>query len=271
MMNDTETARARAFYAGTYDASVSDWPGELAFYRRWAEGEAASRHGVLELACGIGRIAVRLAQAGCEVVGLDVSPAMLAVARGKSSGLGNLAWVEADMRGFDLSRRFGLVIVPGHAFQNLTEPEDQVSCLMAVRRHLEPGGALILHLDHLELDWLGEMVRSGRCEDPPGEFVHPTTGQRIQTSSTWRFEPATQTVILSTVWKALGEDGEVTDRWESGPLRIHCAFRFEIEHLLGRCGFAIEAIYGDFAGTPLEDRSSEMIWVARPPRSATVT
>jgi hypothetical protein len=49
------------------------------------------------------------------------------------------------------------------------------------------------------------------------------------------------------------------------PVRLHCAFRFEMEHLLPRLGFQIEAVYGDFFGSPLADDSGQMIWVARSP------
>jgi hypothetical protein len=35
-MNDPETARARRFYAETYDVSVPHWHGEIDFYRELA-------------------------------------------------------------------------------------------------------------------------------------------------------------------------------------------------------------------------------------------
>ncbi len=46
---------------------------------------------------------------------------------------------------------------------------------------------------------------------------------------------------------------------------MHCAFRFEMEHLLARAGFEIEALYGDFLRRPLTTESSEMVWVTRKP------
>jgi hypothetical protein len=54
-----------------------------------------------------------------------------------------------------------------------------------------------------------------------------------------------------------------TDRWESGPVRLHCAFRFEMQHLLERTGFGSEAVYGDFFRHELQHESSEMVWVAK--------
>jgi hypothetical protein len=44
------------------------------------------------------------------------------------------------------------------------------------------------------------------------------------------------------------------------PLRYF--FRYEVEHLLARCGFRVEAEYGNFDRTPIVDDSPEMIFVA---------
>ena len=55
----------------------------------------------------------------------------------------------------------------------------------------------------------------------------------------------------------------VRERRESVTKRLHCVFRFEMEHLLARTGFELEALYGDFSQQELQDTSPEMIWVAR--------
>jgi SAM-dependent methyltransferase len=244
--------------------SVSDWPGEIDFYRALA-AEARSNGGkVLELGCGTGRVAIRLAHDGVEVVGLDLSTAMLAVAREKSAGIGILRWVEGDMRAFELGETFHLTIVPGHGFQNLLTPEDQRACLESARRHLAPGGLLVVHLDHQSVDWLGDLMRdAGGAFEAGEQFLYPGTERRIRALRTWSYERTTQTAVVETVWEEVGPDGRVVDRWETGPVRLHCVFRFEMEHLLGRTGFAVEAVYGDFFRGELDEESSEMIWVAR--------
>jgi ubiquinone/menaquinone biosynthesis C-methylase UbiE len=258
------TERARAFYAETYDTVVPDWPGEVDFYRRLALAAHSQGQAVLEVACGTGRIAIRLAQEGVDVVGLDFSPAMLAVAREKSVAMDNVRWVQGDMRSFELGETFGLVLIPGHSFQNLNAAADQVACLQSIRRHLVPGGTLVVHLDHQSVSWLGKLTgEQGGALAVTGTFLHPRTGQQIRTSQAWSYEPATQTAISQTVWEALDATGEVTDRWESGPLRFHCVFRFEMQHVLERTGFAVEAVYGDFSCGELQDNSSEMVWVAQ--------
>lgn len=63
--------------------------------------KAAAQPGerVLDIGCGYGITAARLAQAvgpAGHVIGLDVSPPMLALARTRTAGLTNIEWVEAD-------------------------------------------------------------------------------------------------------------------------------------------------------------------------------
>ncbi len=263
-MSKFTTKRARQFYAQTYDLTVPDWPGEIDFYRELAANVQATGQAVLEVACGTGRVAIRLAQEGVEVVGLDLSTAMLDVARSKSGGMSNVRWVEADMRSFDLGETFGLVIIPGHAFQNILTVSDQLACLDSIHRHLAPGGRLVVHVDQPELSWLGGLAgEKGGAFEITGEFRHPLTGRLIRTLQAWSYEPSTQTAISHQVWEENGPGGEVVDRLDRGPVRLHCVFPFEMEHLLARAGFAVEAVYGDFYRQAFGDESSELILVSR--------
>lgn len=262
-MSPSKDPRVAEFYAQTYDESVPDWPGELAFYQALASNAKASGQALLEIACGTGRVTIRLAGDGMDTVGLDLSAKMLEVARENSRGIANLRWVQADMCAFDLGRTFGLVIIPGHAFQNLNTPEEQLACLECIHRHLDPGGILVVHLDHQNMRWLGGLVSGqGGVWEPAGQFQHARTGRQIRAKRAWSYEPATQTAICTTAWEALGADGQVVDTWETEPIRLHCVFRFEMLHLLGRVGFILDAVYGDFFRHPLEDTSENMIWAA---------
>ncbi len=158
-MSQSTGERDAGFDAQTYDESVPDWPGELNFYHAMAAQVKARGGSLREIACGTGRIAIRLAQGGVNVVGLDLSARMLDVARQKSIGVENIRWVLGDMRSFGLGQEFELVIIPGHAFQNLNTPQDQVACLERIKRHLSPTGTLVVHLDHQDFTWLGDLLR----------------------------------------------------------------------------------------------------------------
>ncbi len=250
--------------AALYERYVPEWPGEAAFYGAAAAEAQARGEAVLEVACGTGRVAIPLARQGARVTGLDLSEPMLEVARRHSDGLPNVRWVLGDMRAFDLGERFGLALIPGHAFQNLLTPDDQAACLAAIRQHLLPGGKLIVHLDHQDITWLGAISgpSPGKCE-PREEVTHPATGARYRSRRAWSYQRATQTATLIKVWEQLDGDGAVVEQHVSHPIRLHCVFRFEMEHLLHRAGFTVDAVYGNFDGEPLTDDSEQMIWVSR--------
>ena len=261
MITDVDELAARL-----YDLWVEDWPGELDFYRGLAAPLLKSGGELLEIACGTGRVTIPLAHMGLRVVGMDISDPMLEVARSKSEHLPNLSWVLADMRDLDLGRRFELIIGPGHVFQHLVTPADQFRCLTRIYQHLEPGGQLVLHLDHQDLQWLGELPAPPECEfDPAEELRDPLTGYLIRMSRGWAFERTSQTAMLTTIWDALDEEGAPAGRWQRGPIPLHCAFRFEMEHLLARAGFELKAIYGDFHHGELGRESDQMIFLACKP------
>ena len=182
----------------------------------------------------------------------------------RARGLTNIRWVQADMRSFDIGEKFGLAIITGQAFHNLNEPQEQVACLESIKRHLTPGGIMAVHLDGQNISWLGELAGGkGGVFETAEQFRHPKTGHQICTSRAWSYEAATQTAINRTVWEEKDENGKVIDRLEASADRLHCIFRFEMEHLLGRVGFVVEAVYGDFYREMLHDKSTNMIWVAR--------
>src|SRR5262245_30705110 len=85
--------------------SFRDVSAEVDALSSWAPGARE----VLELAAGPAEHAREFAHRGVPATALDLNPAMCAYARERGQGL-PLTVVEADMTGFRLERRFGLVI-----------------------------------------------------------------------------------------------------------------------------------------------------------------
>ena len=244
-----------------YDVAVQDWPGEIDFYRAMAMAVGKQAGSVLEIGCGTGRVTLQLAQEGISVVGMDLSPAMLGVGRQKSQGLSNVRWVEGDMLSFELGECFDLILIPGHSFQFMLTPEDQAACLNCIRRHLAPKGKLVLHINHDDLSWLGGLAEGRGTEFKlKGEYRRNSINVRAWTA--WSYDARTQTASAVNVWEFIGKDGKVIERKETGPKHLHCVFPFEMEHLLDKVGFEVEALYGDFFRHELQNASPDMIWVA---------
>lgn len=97
---------------------------------------------VLDLCCGTGIVTVPLADTGLDVVGVDISAAMLATAQVKVKGY-NPTFVLGDALEFSTAQRFGLVLMTGNAFQCFLTEQDVRALLAKVHEWLVPGGAFI--------------------------------------------------------------------------------------------------------------------------------
>lgn len=109
-------------------------------------GEAtfvASLHprSVLDAGCGTGRVAIELARRGMAVLGVDLDPAMLAVAHRKAP---DLRWVQADLAAVDVTREggFDVIVMAGNVMIFLA-PGSESAVVANLARHLAPGGALV--------------------------------------------------------------------------------------------------------------------------------
>src|SRR5579884_4096876 len=115
--------------------------GDVPFY---VEEAVRSGGPVLELGVGTGRIAVPIAAAGIEVVGVDLSAGMLEVARERAE----LAGVRVDLRHGDLRNppvreTFPLVLCPFRSLLHMETAADRATALRAVARCLAPGGRFV--------------------------------------------------------------------------------------------------------------------------------
>ena len=99
---------------------------------------------VLDLGCGPGLYAERLAALGHRCVGIDVSPASIAFARARAATAGDrLRYVEGDVRATDLGHGYGLVMMLFGEFNTLPRG-DAAALLSRAHAALASGGILLL-------------------------------------------------------------------------------------------------------------------------------
>lgn len=98
---------------------------------------------VLDLACGCGSASRQLARRCERVVGLDSSPAMLAVARDACGELPHVHFVEGDFVQFSLGQRFDAAVCSSDSLNYLPQPAALADVLGALARHLRPGGLFV--------------------------------------------------------------------------------------------------------------------------------
>ncbi|HEY4658434.1 MAG TPA: class I SAM-dependent methyltransferase [Gemmatimonadaceae bacterium] len=234
---------------------------DLEFYLGYAR-QAGGR--VLELGCGTGRILVPIAAAGLEVVGLDLSDAMLAKCREKLQTLpaeaqSRVQLVRGDMTNFDLGETFALAIIPFRPFQHLLTVEQQLACLGCIARHLAPKGKLVFDVFQPDLRRLHDPVYRQETDEVPERTL--ADGRRFRvTSRVLAFRRAEQINEVELIYHITSPDGREERIVE--PLTLRYFFRYEMEHLLARGGFRVMDVFGDFDRSPLRDDSPEMIFVA---------
>jgi len=250
------------FIAEYYDASpvVARRP-DVRFYVSAAEefGEP-----VLELGCGTGRVTLAIAQAGFRITGLDLAAKMLERAEEKARGLPQeartrLTLTAGNMTHFDLAGKFALVVVPFRPFQHLLETQQQLDCLACARKHMGPGGRLVLDFFHTdprrmyEAQFLKERLIA--------EYAMSGGRQVALTERVTAFHRAEQRNDVEMIYSVTHADGRKERLVMAWTVRYF--FRFEVEHLLARCGFRVEETFGDWDSSRLNDDSPEMIFVAK--------
>ncbi len=125
-------------HAQAYDRDRS----RILFERGWLDRFRAlvpPGGSVLDLGCGMGEpMARHLIAAGHAVTGVDSSPSMIALCRGRFP---QSEWIVSDMRALALGRRFDGVLA-WDSFFHLT-PEDQAAMFPVFAAHSAPGAPLM--------------------------------------------------------------------------------------------------------------------------------
>ena len=139
--------RSRVFTesAELYDAiyrSFKDFEAEAAAVDALVRARHPGAHTILDIGCGTAEHAKYLCNAhGFSVDGLDIDPGLLAIARAKLPGS---TFFESDMATFELGRQFDVILCLFGAIGYLKTLERVTSALMRFRRHLRPGGVVIV-------------------------------------------------------------------------------------------------------------------------------
>ena len=142
---------AYEFLAGCYDEFTADVP-----YRRWADylekhfaRSALPIHTVLDLACGTGSLTKELAERGYEMIGVDRSEEMLAVAAEKCRGAGEIApiFLHQSMEKLDLYGTIDACVCCLDSVNYVTRPKTLERAFQRVHTFLMPGGLFLFDIN----------------------------------------------------------------------------------------------------------------------------
>ena len=225
--------------ASIYDPWSRSVTEDVDFY---VERALASGGPVVELAVGTGRIAIPVARAGIDVIGVDSSPGMLAVARAAAEEAGvshRLDLRMGDLREPPVTERVPLVLCPFRTLLHMETENEKLRALRAARSLLEPDGSFVFDVfapsreDILETDglWL---------EREPGIFER----------ADW--DESSRTLSLSV----RSDDGSAIT------FGLHWLSAAEWARLLDEAELDVVSVYGWFDGRP-QDGEEDMVFVTR--------
>ena len=226
---------------------------------------------VLEPGCGSGRTLFPVAAAGPAATGLEISPEMLAAARGRAAALppevaSRITLLRGDMRDPpELPGPFRLISLPYRTFQHLLTPADQFAALAGFHDLLEPGGRLALNQFDPSLDLEAVVLRGPPAETPVDRLPVDTEftdgeGRTVRVRYRREYDLVEQLLRQELHFQTLDAGGGVAGS-ERGELVLRYTFRYEMEWLLEAAGFRPVALWGGFDGRPYPGHG-EQVWVA---------
>ncbi|MEO8570267.1 MAG: class I SAM-dependent methyltransferase [Chloroflexota bacterium] len=256
---DAETAAA---LARLYDLDLADDPGDLDLYLALAHRAEGP---ILELAVGTGRLAIPITEAGHDVTGVDLDPAMLDRARRRARGTAaetRLTLVEADIVGLRLpdAGRFGLAFIALNSLLVLPSRAAQRAAVQALADHLESGGLAVVDV------WLPDAEDLARFD---GRIIlewprlDPESGAIVTKSDSAQHDAARATVTLTTLFEEGGQ-GTPPRRWIRRD-RLRLVSADELRDFATDAGLQVEMIAGSYDMGALGPGSERAILLAVKP------
>ena len=198
---------------------------------------------VLDLACGFGRIANRLARLGHQVTAVEYHPGFLEIARQEAEQMRvRVDYRQSDMRVVELPTGFDRAIMVFNSFGYFTD-EENLGILAKIAGALKPGGLLGFDISH----------RDGVLNDFHPHFV--TEKDQNLMINRFSFDVLTGRLHNDRI---IIRDGVRKDR----PFSLRLYSMTEIREVLREAGLQLVAVFGEWDGQPLQFDSPSMVVVA---------
>lgn len=245
-MTDPMTEWYASFFSGSFAdlwrqaMSDDDSDRETAFLIDWLDTPAGGA--LLDVPCGHGRHAVRLARAGYAITGIDLSQRLLDAARQETAGL-PVTLVQADMRQIPAQKPFDGAYCLGNSLAVL-DRAGLGQFFAALAEALRPGARLVL-----DTALAAESLLPGfeeRIWLPVGDALMLV--EQTYDAAEGRLD-ATYTMIQN-------------GRQESRPAVHWIVGISELRALLDHAGFDTVAVLGDFDASPFALGDEQVVLVA---------
>ncbi len=245
--------RSYSVFAGFYDVLTDNVAYPVrAEYLYGLFSRFGVRHGLLlDLACGTGSLSVELARRGFEVIGVDNSPEMLAVAAEKAAEQGqDILFLCQNMQQLDLYGTIDAAVCTLDSLNHITRPREVQAVLQRVSLFMNPGGIFIFDVNtpykHREI--LGNQT-----------FVYDLDNVYC----VWQNEYASQTqaVSISLDFFIRGKDNIYVREREFFIERAYS--REEWKQWIQAAGFELLGEYAELTESAPKENTQRIIYVVR--------
>ena len=245
-----------------YDLDFLDVAYDAELYQQLA---VAAGGPVLELGVGSGRLAVPLALAGHEVLGVDNDEAMLvraeaawAEARGEVEAA-RFTTARGDFATYRSERRFGLAIIAVNTFLLAVDDAERLAVLETMRSHLRTGGVAAVEVGTPDR---AELERYDRRRQHEWLRTDPETGDEVSKAISANYDAAEETLELTQIYEWTPPHGGLLGRVTQVDL-LHLLSAQRLADLARECGFGEVHLWGDHLATPYGAGSHRVIVEAR--------
>lgn len=233
-----------------YDAWGVDRP-DIPFWLALVEDLRAST--ILDVGCGTGEITVALVERGRHITGVDPAARMIEVARQRPGGH-LVRWMEGDASAY-AGPPVDLALMTAHVAQVIWDDATWHSTLAGIARVVRPGRYLAFESRNPRVEgwrtWVPEHSRRW--------LEHPTEGAVEVWSELGEVRREAASDLVRCVLCYRFPSGETLT--STAVLRFRS--REAVQDALAAAGFEVVRVAGDWDGSPSEEHSPEMIFVAR--------
>ncbi len=207
----------------------------------------------LDCACGTGNLTFELAKSSLEVVGVDIAPRMIEVARKKavySPFKARVRFEEADLSNFDLDEKFDCATCLYDSLNYILEPEKLRAAFANIARHVEVDGIFVFDLNTPYALTQNLFTQSNR--DPR---------KRLHYNWEAKFDPRTRITSVQMDFSRQLSPGKTEQFHEVHRERAYGAL--EIRAMLEATGWEVERLYDAYTINPPTAQSERWFFVAR--------
>ncbi len=240
-------------FALIYDWALNELPYEqwIKYLEALFEKFEVEPNLVLDLGCGTGSVTNLLSSKGYEMIGVDLSYDMLAVAREKAKELElDVTYINQDMTELDLFGTIDCVISVGDSLNYIVDEEDLLEVFKKVNLFLNPGGLFIFDMNTIYKfkEALGNQTYAENHED----YAYIWENYFYEEDQMNEYE------VSIFIKNELGSFDKTTE--------VHYERGYEpdkIIELIEKSGLKLEAVYHDNSFEALKPTTERMYFVAR--------